>query len=141
MNEKIPLQILTSLLEINNDRVIIYSLVKNEIIHEDLKLILDACIKSSLLCSAQLVEEIKKTTPSSIESNKTYPNQDFFNVWLVKDECLSKHNRGRINSLFKASENIFKNAYYKALKTENSMHLSSRHKKFIMKQKEFFVAS
>lgn len=141
MNEKIPLQILTSLLDINNDRVIIYSLVKNEIIHEDLKLILDACIKSSLLCSVQLVEEIKKTTPSSIESNKTYPNQDFFNVWLVIDECLSKHNRGRINSLFKASENIFKNTYDKALKTENSMHLSSRHKKFIVKQKEFFVAS
>lgn len=134
-------QILNGLLEINNDRVLIYSLVKNEIIHEDIKLILDACIKSSLFCSAQLVEEIQKISTNSIEDSKTDHNQDFFNVWLVIDECLSRHNRGRINSLFKASENIFKNAYAKALKNENSMHLSLRHKNFIMKQKEFFVAS
>jgi hypothetical protein len=42
MKKQSQAQIIDSLLEINNDRVMIYSLAKNEIVYEDLKSILDA---------------------------------------------------------------------------------------------------
>lgn len=89
MRNKTPIEIIDSLLEINNDRVVIYSLVMNEIIFEDLKTILAACIKSSLLCSAQLVKERNRIV--SKENYDTVSNPEFFNVWLEINECLSLH--------------------------------------------------
>lgn len=141
MENKIQIQILNNLLEINNDRITIYSLVKNEIIYEDLKKNLAACIKSSLLYKAQLTEEknrIGSITNYEIipKKYKTVPSQEFFNVWLVINECLSIQKYRRINSLFNESENIFKSTYDKALNEDNLKYLSLRHKNLILRQKE-----
>ncbi len=141
MENKIQIQILNNLLEINNDRITIYSLVKNEIIYEDLKKNLAACIKSSLLYKAQLTEEknrIGSITNYEIipKKYKTVPSQEFFNVWLVINECLSIQKYRRINSLFNESENIFKSSYDNALNEDNLKHLSLRHKNLILRQKE-----
>lgn len=141
MENKIQIQILNNLLEINNDRIIIYSLIKKEIVYEDLKKTLAACIKRSLIYKAQLMEE--KNRISSIANYetiprkyKTVPSQDFFNVWLEINECLSIQKYRKLNSLFNASENVFKSTYDKALNDDNLKHLSLRHKNLILKQKE-----
>ncbi len=133
------LEILTSLLEINNDRIIIYSLVKNEIIYKDLKTILGSCIERSLLFKAQLTEEINSII--SIETYKTVPSQNFLNVWLVINDCLSKHEHEMISSLFTASENIFETTYINALNKKNLKYLSSRHRILIYKQRRLLNAS
>lgn len=134
MENNKPIKILNRLLEINTDRALIYSLVKNEIKYKDLKVTLDACIKSSLLCRAELEEEIDRI--ASKVSYEADPNQDFFNVWLVINECLSKHKYRKINSLFNASENVLETTYTKALNKDNLKYLSSRHKRLILKQKK-----
>lgn len=141
MEDTIPIKIFNNLLEINNDRIIIYTLVKNEINYEDLKKTLAACIKSSLMYKAQLTEEkIRIGSTLNYEAiprkYKTVSNQDFFNVWLVINECLSIQKHRRINSLFNESENIFKSTYDNALNEDNLKHLSLRHKNLILKQKE-----
>jgi hypothetical protein len=139
MKNQTPIEIIDRLLELNNDRVIIYSLVKNEIVYEDLKTALSNCIKRSLLCSAQLVKERNRIV--SKENYETLPNQDFFNVWLVINESLSDYKRGMINSLFAESETVFKSTYENALNKQNIKHLSSRHKSLIGKQRELLNAA
>jgi len=139
MKNRKSIQILNSLLDINNERAIIYSLVKDEIIYDDLKETLAACIKKSELCRAQLAEE--RNRMGTLENNETNPHQEFFKVWLEINECLSKHKRERISSLFTASENIFKTTYANALRKDNSKHLSFRHKSLIWKQNELIKAN
>lgn len=139
MENKIQLQIINSLLELNNDRIAIYTLVKNEIVYQDLKEILADCIQKSLMFKAQLLAE-KKRIASKV-NYKAPPNQDFFNVWLEINECLSVHKRKKISSLFTASENVFETTYNNVLKEDNLKHLTSRHKNLLLKQKELLTAS
>ncbi len=139
MDNKIQLQIINSLLELNNDRITIYTLVKNEIVYPDLKIILADCIQKSLLFKEELLAE-KKRIVSKV-NYKTPPNQDFFNVWLEINECLSVHKRKKIRTLFTASENIFEKTYNNVLKEGILKHLTPRHKNLLLKQKELLSAS
>jgi hypothetical protein len=68
-------------------------------------------------------------------------NQDFFNVWLVINKCLSVYKHETISSLFNESENILKSTYENALKNDNLKYLSLRHKRVILRQKERLIAS
>jgi hypothetical protein len=138
MKNKTPIEIIDSLLEINNDRIIIYSLVKNEIVYEDLKAALSNCIKRSLLCSTQLEKERNRIV--SKVNYETLPNQDFLNVWLVINESLSEHKRKTIRTLLEESENVYKNTYANALRKQNLKCMSYRHKSLIGKQRELLNA-
>lgn len=139
MENQKQIQILNKLLEINNDRIVIYTLVKNEIIYQDLKIILNACIQNSLMFKSQLTAERKKI--ASQINFKSAPNQDFFNVWLVINECLSLHKHRKISSLFTASEKVFITTYANALNEDNLKHLSSTHKSLILRQNDLLKAS
>lgn len=138
MKNTVAIQILSSLQEINSDRILIYSLVKNEIVYEDLKTNLDSCIKKSLIFKTQLDKEINRITTK--EKHETVENQEFFNVWLVINKGLSVYKRKMIKSLFSRSEDVFKTTYSNALNQKNLKHLSSRHKNLIWKQKELLNA-
>lgn len=141
MEYKTQIKILNSLLELNNDRIIIYTMVRNEINYQDLKKTLTSCIKKSLLFKEQLTEERNRLVSQAKINYKPAPNQDFFNIWLEINEGLSLQKHRRINSLFNASENIFESTYNKALEEDNLKHLSSKHKNLILKQKEVLEAS
>ncbi|GGE01448.1 hypothetical protein [Planktosalinus lacus] len=141
MEYKIQIQILNSLLELNNDRIIIYTMVRNEIIYHDLKKTLTSCIQKSLLFKEQLKDERNRLVSQAKVNYKAKPNQEFFNIWLEINECLSLQKHRRINSLFNASENIFESTYTNTLKEDNLKHLSLKHKNLILKQKELLKAS
>lgn len=139
MENQTQIKILNSLLEINNDRVMVYTLVKNEIVYQDLKIVLANCIQNSLMFKAQLAAERKKII--SKVNFKPVSNQEFFNVWLVINECLSLHKHRKISTLFYASEKVFLSTYANAIKEDNLKHLSPRHKSLILKQNDLLKAS
>jgi uncharacterized protein (TIGR02284 family) len=97
MKTEKTIDVLNSLIEINNDRIYGYETASKEVEETDLKMLFMQATETSLKCKAQLVAEVKslggKPTESSTTSGKIY------RVWMdVKASVTGKSRKVILDS-------------------------------------------
>ncbi len=95
-NEK-QIDVLNTLVQINNDRMEGYETASNETEEHDLKSLFTQFIQTSQKCKAELVDEITRLGGTPTEGTKN--SGKFFRVWMdVKSALTSKDRKVILNS-------------------------------------------
>ena len=97
MNTEKTIDVLNSLIEINNDRIYGYETASKEVEETDLKMLFSHSTETSIKCKAQLVAEVKnlggKPTESTTTSGKIY------RIWMdVKASVTGKSRKVILDS-------------------------------------------
>jgi uncharacterized protein (TIGR02284 family) len=116
MEKEKTIEVLNSLITINNERIDGYETASKETLEEDLKALFSKLSSTSHKCKEKLKTEVHKLggTPSdgSMIAGK------FFRVWMdVKAALTGKDRKGILNSC-EYGEDVAKKTYEKALKND-----------------------
>lgn len=135
-NEK-TIEVLNTLITINNDRIEGYETAAKETEENDLKNLFAKFSATSLECKTELKTEVKKLGGEPAEG--TMVSGKFFRVWMdVKAALTGKDRKGILNSC-EYGEDIAKNTYEKALKND-AEYLSDEQKAMIKAQHTLLIA-
>lgn len=97
MNTEKSIDILNSLIQINNDRIEGYETASKEADETDLKTLFSHFTETSLKCKADLVAEVKKLGGTPTEGTTT--SGKFFRVWMdIKSAVTGSDRKAIINS-------------------------------------------
>lgn len=97
MDKDKSIDVLNTLIEINNDRIEGYETASNETDETDLKTLFAQFIGTSQKCKQALVDEVHRLGGTPIEGTKT--TGKFFRVWMdVKAALTGKDRKAIINS-------------------------------------------
>lgn len=129
--EKI-IEVLNSLITINNDRIEGYETASEETEELDLKALFAQFILTSQKCKRELVMEVNALGGEVAEGTKT--SGKFFRVWMDVKSALRGKDRKAILSSCEFGEDAAKDTYDKALEKDPE-HLSSEHRRMINAQK------
>ena len=80
MDTQKTIEVLNSLIEINNDRIVGYETALNETEEEDLKSLFSQFRQTSLKCKSELIHEVHELGGIPVEGTKT--SGKFFRVWM-----------------------------------------------------------
>lgn len=80
MNTEKAIDVLNSLIEINNDRIYGYETASKEVGETDLKMMFLHSTETSIKCKAQLVAEVKSLGGKETESTTT--SGKFYRLWM-----------------------------------------------------------
>lgn len=137
MKKKETIEVLNSLITINNDRIEGYETAAKETDENYLKMLFGQFTTTSRKCKQELINEINnlggKVTAGTLTSGK------FFRVWMdVKAALTGKDHKTILNSC-EFGEEVAVGTYEKVLKNELS-HLSYRQQLIINGQHELIKA-
>lgn len=113
MNAKKSIEVLNSLVEINNDRIEGYLTASKETKEHDLKILFAQFVQTSQENRVDLVTEIKKLGGDPDESTLT--TGKVFRVWMDLKAALTGHERGAILSSCEFGEDAALGAYDQVL--------------------------
>mgnify|MGYP001172927932 FL=1 len=118
MNKEKAIDVLNSLIEINNDRIEGYETASKETEEQDLKAMFAQFMQTSVKCKQDLISEVTKMNGTPIEGTRT--TGKFFRVWMdVKAAPTGKDRKAVLDSC-EYGEDVAVGAYAKAL--ENNLN-------------------
>lgn len=135
-NEKI-IDVLNSLITINNDRIEGYKTASEETEENDLNSLFAKFILTSEKCKSELIEEVNKLGGKVAEGTKV--SGKFFRVWMDVKAALTGNDRLTILNSCKIGENEAKETYKIALE-DNLAYLTVEYQNMISAQKELLKA-
>ena len=135
-NEK-TIEVLNSLITINNDRIEGYQTASEETEELDLKSLFARFILTSEKCKSELVREVHML--GGEEAKGTKVSGKFFRVWMEVKSALTSKDRKAILDSCEFGEDEAKETYKNALEN-NSEYLSTEHYIMISAQKQLLQA-
>ena len=137
MDNKKTVDVLNTLIEINNDRIEGYETASKETEDGDLKSMFSSLIETSAECREELTEEVERLGGTPIEGTKI--SGKFFRTWMdVKAALTGKDNKAILNSC-EYGEDVALETYDKALKNDYE-HLGIEQRNMIEAQRELLRA-
>lgn len=131
MNNEKTIEVLNTLVQINNDRINGYETASKETEEQDLKTFFGELGQTSEKCNQELTGEITKLGGTATESTKT--TGKFFRVWMDVKAALTGKDRNAILNSCEYGEDMAKDTYEKALK-DDSEHLTTEQQTMIKAQ-------
>ena len=137
METEKTIDVLNTLIIINNDRIEGYETASKETEELDLKTLFSQFISTSLKCKHELVMEVIRLGGEEAEGTKV--SGKFFRVWMDVKAALTGKDRKAILNSCEYGEDQALDTYEEAL--ENDLeHLSAEHKTMIYIQKTLIKA-
>lgn len=118
MNKEKSIEVLNSLIEINNDRVEGYHTAAKETAELDLKNLFTQFAQTSEKCRAELVNEVRKLGGTPIEGTKT--TGKLYRAWMDIKAALTGKDRKAILSSCEFGEDVAVDTYNKAMKDDSA---------------------
>lgn len=137
MEKEKAIEVLNSLITINNDRIEGYETASKETEELDLKGMFAKFISTSQKCKQKLVMEVNKLGGKAAEGTLT--SGKFFRAWMDVKAALTGKDRVAILNSCDYGEGEAQDTYDKALENE-SEHLSADHQTLINDQKSLLKA-
>ena len=109
--------VLNSLITINNDRIAGYETALDEAKDEDLKTLFTQYMQNSQACKSELVAEVQKLGGKPEDGTRT--DGKIYRAWMDFKSMLSGKDRKAILSSCEYGEDVAVNSYAKALKDKN----------------------
>jgi len=128
MNKEKSIEVLNSLIEINNDRIEGYETAEKETAELDLKTLFAQFAKTSKKCKVELVNEVHKLGGIPAEGTRT--TGKLYRAWMDIKATLTGKNRKAILSSCEFGEDVAANIYKKVLK-DNDADLSAEQNSLI----------
>lgn len=135
-NEK-TIELLNTLVTINNDRIEGYETAANETEEQDLKAFFSILKQTSLHCNKELSAEVKKLGGTATEGTRT--TGKFFRVWMDVKAALTGKDRKAILNSCEYGEDVAKETYKDALEND-AVNLSAEQRAMIKAQHTLLVA-
>lgn len=135
-NEK-TIEVLNTLITINNDRIEGYETAAKETEEQDLKTLFAQFSANSLKCKTELTSEVNKLGGTPAEG--TMVSGKFFRVWMDVKSALTGKDRKAILNSCEYGEDVAKGTYEKALKND-AENLSTEQQAMIKTQHALLVA-
>lgn len=137
MEKEKSIEVLNTLITINNDRIEGYETASKETEEQDLKTMFSKFIATSQKCKQELVSEVNKLGGEVAEGTMT--SGKFFRVWMDVKAALTGRNRKAILNSCEFGEDKAQDTYDTAL--ENDLEdLSGDQKTLINVQKSLLMA-
>jgi uncharacterized protein (TIGR02284 family) len=114
-NEK-TIEVLNTLITINNDRIEGYETAANETEEQDLKILFAHFSATSQKCKAELKNEVSKL--GGTPADGTLVSGKFFRVWMDVKAALTGKDRKAILNSCEYGEDVAKDTYKKALEND-----------------------
>jgi len=137
MNNEKTIEVLNTLVEINNDRIEGYETAVKETDEIDLKSLFARLIHTSLTCKQELIEEIHKMGGMSVTGTRT--SGKFFRVWMDVKAAITGKDRRAILDSCEYGEDVAVDTYEKALEN-NLEYLTPEHQTLLNAQHEMIKA-
>ncbi len=115
-NEK-TIEVLNTLIQINNDRIEGYESASKETEEQDLKTFFSELSKTSQQCNQELGEEVNKLGGTPTDGTKT--TGKFFRVWMDVKAALSGNDRKAILNSCEYGEDVAKDTYEDVLNDDS----------------------
>lgn len=131
------IDVLNSLITINNDRIEGYETASKETEEHDLKTLFAQFISTSKECKQELVREVNKLGGEEAEGTKV--SGKFFRAWMDLKAALTGNDRKAILNSCEYGEEEALKTYEKALEND-SEHLSADQQTMIIAQKSLLQA-
>ena len=119
MNNEKSIEILNSLIEINNDRIEGYETAAKETDEGDLKSLFSQFIETSRKCKNELVKEVTKLGGEPAEG--TLATGKLYRVWMDLKAALTAKDRKAILSSCEFGEDVAVGSYDKAMKSNGDL--------------------
>ena len=116
MEKKKTIEVLNTLITINNDRIEGYETASKETEEQDLKTLFAQFSATSQKCKQQLTNEVSKLGGTPAEG--TLISGKFFRVWMDVKAALTGKDRKAILNSCEYGEDVAKGTYKKALENE-----------------------
>ncbi|MGZ3862269.1 MAG: ferritin-like domain-containing protein [Bacteroidia bacterium] len=129
-NKEKSIDVLNSLLEINNDRIEGYKHAADETDESTLKSLFSELAETSKKCKQELSSEIKKMGGTPKEGTAT--SGKIYRVWMDVKAALTNKNRKAILSSCETGEDVAVKAYEDAL--DQAEFVATEHQQLIKKQ-------
>jgi len=137
MENSKTIDVLNTLITINNDRIEGYETASNETEEQDLKILFGHLSSTSQKCKQELSIEVSKLNGTPAEG--TMVSGKFFRVWMdVKAAITGKDRKAILNSC-EYGEDVAKSTYENALKNDTE-YLSTELQAIIKAQHTLLVA-
>lgn len=137
MNNEKSIEVLNTLIQINNDRIDGYETASKETEEQDLKNLFSELTQTSHKCRQELSGEVTKLGGTPTDGTKT--TGKFFRVWMdVKAAITGKDRKAILNSC-EYGEDVAKETYEKTLKND-AENLSADQQTMIKAQHTLLVA-
>jgi uncharacterized protein (TIGR02284 family) len=137
MEKEKTIEVLNSLITINNDRIEGYETASEETEEQDLKTLFAQFISTSQKCRKELVEEVERLGGEPAEG--TLVSGKFFRAWMDLKAALTGKDREAILNSCEYGEDEAQETYDEAL-TNDSEHLSSMQQTMVNEQKNLLLA-
>ncbi len=137
MEKEKTIDVLNSLITINNDRIEGYETASKETEEQDLKTLFAQFILTSQKCKRELVNEVTKLGGQPSEGTKN--TGKFFRVWMDVKAALTGKDRKMILESCEYGEDVAVNTYNKTLR-DNSTDLSAEHQTLLNAQQSLIKA-
>jgi uncharacterized protein (TIGR02284 family) len=137
MENKKTIEVLNTLITINNDRIEGYETAAKETNEQDLKTLFAQFSSTSKKCNQELKTEVTKLGGTSAEGTMT--SGKFFRVWMDVKAALTGNDRKAILNSCEYGEDIAKDTYKKALENETE-NLNTDQQTMIKAQHTLLVA-
>lgn len=137
MHNEDTIEVLNSLIIINNDRIEGYETATKETEEHDLKSLFARFISSSQKCKQELVLEVRTLGGDTAKGTKT--SGKFFRVWMDVKAALTGKDRKAILNSCEFGEDEAQDTYENVLLNE-AEHLNEKQKDMIVKQKSLLRA-
>lgn len=116
MDKEKSIDVLNTLIEINNDRIEGYETASEETEESDLKALFSELMKTSQKCKTELVNEVLNLGGTPIEGTRT--TGKFFRVWMDVKAALTGKDRKAILNSCEFGEDVAVATYVKVLKND-----------------------
>jgi len=137
MEKETTIEVLNTLITINNDRIEGYETASNETEEQDLKTLFAMFGSTSEKCKRELVAEVLKLGGTPSVGTRT--TGKFFRVWMdVKSAITGKDRKAILNSC-EYGEDVAKDTYEKALEND-AEDLSAEQQSMIKAQHKLLAA-
>jgi len=131
MEKEQTIDVLNSLITINNDRIEGYETASEETTEQDLKNLFAQFTRTSVKCKQELVNEVTQLGGTATEGTKI--TGKFFRVWMDVKAALTGNNRKSILDSCEYGESEAVDTYEDVL-TNDSEHLSAEQQRMISMQ-------
>lgn len=116
MNKEKTIDVLNTLITINNDRIEGYETASKETEEHDLKTLFAQFSATSQKCKRELANEVSALGGTAAEGTKT--SGKFFRVWMDVKAALTGKDREAILNSCEYGEDVAKDTYKKALEND-----------------------
>jgi uncharacterized protein (TIGR02284 family) len=136
MNNKKAIEVLNTLIEINNDRIEGYETASKETNEMDLRHLFSSLMETSKQCRAELIEEVERLGGEPMEGTKV--SGKFFRVWMDVKAALTGKDRKAILNSCEYGEDKAVETYKKVLEDNE---LNADQKMMVTAQHELILAN